>query len=413
LRKIAHNVTLLFIAQAVGYLIPVFEIPVLARSLGPEAYGKLVMVQALALMASLFVEYGFGISAARQVALVSDDKHQVTEIFGQVLSAKLMVSGVIIVLLVLWLILKGHAVLEVHLVVFGIFYFLAFGLSPVWLFQGVEQLSMITLVDVLLRCFGLFLLVVLIKDQEDYDLALGILASVSILNTSAGCCLCAKWVSQLRLTVGGGLSQIKSGFHVFIYKGAGNVLLNAGAPLVSLFSGVQALAYYSPAEKIVRSLAGLATPVLSGMFPYLSRLGVSNRLSSVCSCLVIAAVLFVAGMVVAVVVIIFGRTGLALLLGDEFEGAAELLSIFVWLIPFRLANQAMGLTGLIVMGRQKLLARLTLMSSVCAVGCSATLGGVYGAVGVIIGFIAAEVILFVFLISIVLRLWFTNSAENN
>lgn len=371
------------------------------------------MVQALALMASLFVEYGFGISAARQVALAREDKNKVTEIFGHVLSAKLIVSSVFVLIFFLWLTVYGYALFEAQLLIFGVLCFLAFGLSPVWLFYGVEELAMITLVDVFLRCSGLALLLGLVKGQEDYHLVLGILASVSVLNTLAGCCLCAKWVSRIKLSISGGLSQIKHGFHIFIYKGAGNVLMSAGTPLVSLFSGAQVLAYYAPAEKLVRSLAGLAAPVLVGIFPLLSRLGVSNRRSAVWSCLVISAVFFIGGVLLAIAVILVGREAMVLLLGREFAGVAELLNLFVWLIPFRLANQSMGLAGLIVLGRQKLLAKLTLVASVCAVACSAGLAGIYGATGVVAGFITAEVVLFILLVSIIARLWFTQSTVTN
>lgn len=405
MKKLAHNVTLLFVAQAAGYLIPIFEIPILARSLGPEAYGKLVIVQALALLASLFVEYGFGVSAARQIALADGERHRISDIFGQVMSAKLMLSGVILMLFFFWLIVQKHAVLETRLVGFGVLYFLAFGLSPMWFFQGLEKLSMITLVDLVLRGSGLLLLFGLVKHQADYDLALGILATVSILNTLGGFYLCGKWMRGVSLTCSGGFSQLKTGFHIFIYKGAGNALMNAGGPLVSLFVGVQALAYFAPAEKVVRSLVGLSAPVLTGVFPYLSRLGVNNSRSAVSSCLVIVAVFFVGGVLLALLAVLFGRRGLALLLGSGYETAADFLIIFAWIIPFRLANHAMGLTGLIVMGRQKLLANLTLMSSFCAVVCSAILAGVYGAMGVIIGFIIAEVMLFTLLVFIVINLW--------
>ncbi len=408
-----NNVTLLFVAQAVGYLIPVFEIPVLARALGPESYGKLVLVQALALLASLCVEYGFGISAARQVALVSDNKSKISTIFGDVLSAKLMVSGVVALFVLPWLMLSEHAWLEPNLIAFGVLYFLAFGLSPVWLFQGLERLRLITLADVVLRCIGLLLLLGFVRDQGDYHLALTLLASVSVLNTLAGYCLCAKWVSGVSLTFSGGFEQVKAGFHVFVYKGAGNVLTNAGAPLVSLFSGLQVLGYYAPVEKVVRSFAGLATPILTGMFPYLSRLGMHNERSAVWSCLVTTGAFFIAGLLLALMVVVFGREGLALLLGGEFQGAAELLVIFIWIVPFRLANQAMGVAGLIVMGRQKLLARLTLISSVCAVVCSALLASKFAATGVIIGFIGAEVVLFIGLMAVFFKLWPQQSEVNN
>jgi PST family polysaccharide transporter len=86
------NMSLLFFVQLFGYLVPILEIPVLARSLGAQEYGKVVLVQSIALLSSLVVEYGFSLSAARQVSLMKTDVSILSKIFGEVLSAKLMIT---------------------------------------------------------------------------------------------------------------------------------------------------------------------------------------------------------------------------------------------------------------------------------------------------------------------------------
>ena len=68
------NVSLLFVAQLVSYLIPILEIPILARALGVDEYGHILLIQTTALLCSLVVEYGYSLSGARQVALCGDDK---------------------------------------------------------------------------------------------------------------------------------------------------------------------------------------------------------------------------------------------------------------------------------------------------------------------------------------------------
>ena len=44
------NMGLLFFVQLFGYLVPILEIPVLARSLGVQEYGKVVLIQSVALL---------------------------------------------------------------------------------------------------------------------------------------------------------------------------------------------------------------------------------------------------------------------------------------------------------------------------------------------------------------------------
>ncbi|MDN5844556.1 MAG: oligosaccharide flippase family protein, partial [Alcaligenaceae bacterium] len=63
---VARNAGAMYAVQLVSYLVPIFEIPILARALGAELYGQILFCQALALTSSLLVEYGFNINAAQQ-----------------------------------------------------------------------------------------------------------------------------------------------------------------------------------------------------------------------------------------------------------------------------------------------------------------------------------------------------------
>ena len=51
------NVSLLLVAQLVSYLIPILEIPILAKALGVDQYGQVLIIQTTALLCSLIVEY--------------------------------------------------------------------------------------------------------------------------------------------------------------------------------------------------------------------------------------------------------------------------------------------------------------------------------------------------------------------
>ncbi|WP_148058992.1 oligosaccharide flippase family protein, partial [Pseudomonas chlororaphis] len=95
MKRLLKNMGLLFSVQLCGYLIPILEIPVLARALGVQEYGKVVLIQSVALLTSLVVEYGFSLSGSRQVAIARDDSGALARIFGEVLSAKLLIFSIV------------------------------------------------------------------------------------------------------------------------------------------------------------------------------------------------------------------------------------------------------------------------------------------------------------------------------
>src|SRR5690606_38061523 len=90
--RVVRNAGALYAVQLVSFLVPVLEIPILARALGVAQYGHILFCQALALTASLLVEYGFNINAAHQAALVRDRPQDLTRLFSQVSLAKIVLA---------------------------------------------------------------------------------------------------------------------------------------------------------------------------------------------------------------------------------------------------------------------------------------------------------------------------------
>src|SRR5690606_24888051 len=111
---------------------------------------------------SLLVEYGFNINAAQQVAVAHQQANKINQLFSQVMLAKVLLAGPIIMLMVLaW----GAGLVDdylghVGLLVFVLAYFFAFGFSPMWYFQGRERVARPALLDVVLRLCGLAVLAI-------------------------------------------------------------------------------------------------------------------------------------------------------------------------------------------------------------------------------------------------------------
>src|SRR5260370_31240826 len=63
----------LYAVHAFNYLVPLFTLPYLARILGPAEWGALAFADAYGRFVGLVVEYGFGLSATRELARVRND----------------------------------------------------------------------------------------------------------------------------------------------------------------------------------------------------------------------------------------------------------------------------------------------------------------------------------------------------
>ena len=385
------NVSLLFVAQLVSYLIPILEIPILARALGVDEYGHILLIQTTALLCSLVVEYGYSLSGARQVALCGDDKKLLSNIYNEITSAKVILTTGMVIASVLVIFVTNTDV-KPQAAVWGYLYFFAFGFSSIWLFQGLEKITFPVIFEVCLRFIGLLVLFIFISQPEDAIKALMIMSSFALLNTVVGFYLVYKAVGGYSFKFRGGLAQIKDGFHSFLYKSSNNIMMSAGPALVGVMCGQAAVAKFAPAEKIIKASVGLVGPVLIGLYPYLSRkLLQSTTLNLKFSSFIVAG-LFFAGVIGAAIIYVLGDYLIRLMLGPGFEEAIIILRIFVFIIPFRMMNQAMGLTIFMPLGKDRILSFLLMFFSVFSLILAALLSYTFELKGIVYGFVVSEIV---------------------
>ena len=398
------NVSLLLVAQLVSYLIPILEIPILAKALGVDQYGQVLLIQTSALLCSLIVEYGFSLSGARQVAVCGiDNKSQLSKIYNGVISAKIMLSGAMIGLSVLVLSLSDLNV-SLQAVVWGYLYFLAFSFSNIWLFQGMEKITFVIVFELVLRFVGLFVLYWVLALSAEASFALMIMSSFALLNTVIGLYLAYRVVGRFSMDIKSGIEQIRNGFHGFIYKSSNNIMLSAGPALVGIMCGQASVAKFVPAEKIIKASVGLVGPVLIGLYPYLSRrllqtAEINLKLSSI-----IVAFLFGAGIVGAAIIACAGNFLIHLMLGPGFEEAVSILQVFVFIIPFRMMNQSIGLTIFMPLGKDKVLSICLMFFSMLSLCLAAALSHWYDLIGIVYGLVLAEVLFSISLIVLAFKI---------
>ncbi|MEB0203936.1 oligosaccharide flippase family protein [Pseudomonas sp. CCC3.1] len=403
------NVSLLFVAQLVSYLIPILEIPILARALGVDEYGHILLIQTSALLCSLVVEYGYSLSGSRQVALCAGEKSLLSKIYNEITSAKIILTtGMVVLSFVVLSVTKVDIKLQAAL--WGYLYFFAFGFSSIWLFQGLEKITFPVVFEVCLRFVGLLMLFMFISQPEDASKALMIMSSFSVLNTVVGFYLVYRVVGGFSFTIRGGIKQIKDGFHSFLYKSSNNIMMSAGPALVGAMCGQAAVAKFAPAEKIIKASIGLVGPVLIGLYPYLSRkLSQSTPLNLKFSAFIVTG-LFFAGVVGGGLIFVLGDYLISLMLGPGFEEAIVILRIFVFVIPFRMMNQAMGLTIFMPLGKDRILSFLLIFFSFFSLLLAALLSYEFDLKGVVYGLVLSEIIFSASLVAFAINI---KRVENN
>lgn len=406
-KRIARNAGALYLVQIVSFLIPLAEIPILARSLGPTLYGQILFCQALALVASLLVEYGFNINAAQQVALARDDIKVRNAIFSQVTLAKVILSVPLVFLIfVLWLlgVFEGY-VNNFSLLLFVFSYFLAFGFSSMWYFQGMEKMSRPAFLDVFLRLLGLSVLYFFVHSPDDFVMALPILALPPLLNTTLTFLWCRYELGTVKWSLIGAFVQIKEGFHFFVYRSSSNLVMSAIPMFLGFTSGKNAVSEFSPPEKLVKGMTSLVMPFLSAVFPLFSR-RLATHAARQSSWKVSLFVLFCIGVTALIGTMLAAGLGplvLDVMLGTQYPGTHMIYAVLLGVAPLRVMNQSIAMVFLVPAGSAKAVSYCISGFSIFGVALGSGLSILYGSVGMAVGLLGAEAILFLVMVLLVVQ----------
>lgn len=272
-RVLLSNFFSLSILQVVNFILPLLTLPYLVRILGYERFGLLAFATATVTYFQIITEYGFNLSATKEISLNRENQGKLNEIFSTVMFIKITLTALSLSVLTILLFTVDLLARDwmIYIFTFGVVVGQAF--LPVWFFLGLEKMKYITLFNVIAKLIFTIAIFLFVKTKEDYFLV--------PLFTSLGYILVAAWslfvitekfkVELLKPTYGTIVYHLRGGWYVFVSNAAGSLYTMTTIVLLGFFTNNLIVGYYSVADRLINAVKSINNPIAQTLYPYVNR----------------------------------------------------------------------------------------------------------------------------------------------
>ena len=381
--RVVRNILWLFSLQGLNYLVPLAVLPYLVRVLGIERYGLIAFAQSFAQYFVVLTDYGFNLSATKQITRIRSDRALVSNLFWCVIILKvlLMFLGIVILSLLITIIPRFRA----EPLLYAAAYLAVVGtvLFPIWLFQGMEQMKYISIVSGSTKLASAVALFLFVRHSYDYVLALGILSGGMFAAGLLGFAVAIRTfaIAPQLPAIGDVINTLRDGWHLFVSTAATSFYTNSNVFLVGVIAGNAQAGYFSAAEKIVRGMQAMLGPITQAIYPHVNSLMGRSRDLALAFLRKGFVWISILSFTPSLLLFIFAGPVAHLVVGRTAEVCVP---IFRWMamLPFIIAiSNVLGIQTMIPFGLERELSRIYVVAGLGSLGVSIILIRHYGAVG--------------------------------
>ncbi|MDC7995005.1 oligosaccharide flippase family protein [Altibacter sp. HG106] len=270
-RTIIENYTALLFIQGANFLLPLISLPYLVRTLGPEKYGLVMIAQAVGVFLTVIVDFGFNISATREVSLLREDKKKLSQFFWNVFLVKgaLLVVAFGIVALLVSAVPRFQADPWVYLLSFIMV--IGHAIFPTWFFQGIEKMRVITIINVLAKGIFTASIFLVVLNPQDYLWVPICYGGGFVLAGVIGLLYSLKYIHWVRPKVRASKALVVESSSLFVSNFSTSLYASSNTFILGMIGGEAIAGVYASMEKLILAIKNVYVPLYQAIFPWLAK----------------------------------------------------------------------------------------------------------------------------------------------
>lgn len=392
-KVLVKNFTSLSLLQLANYIFPVITLPYLVRVLGPEKYGLINFAAAFSAYFVIITDYGFNLSATQEISVNRNDEKKVSEIFSSVLTIKIILfflsSGIFFLIVNMFELFSNDAGLYsiMFIGVVGIVLF------PLWVYQGVEQMKYILIINVAIRSVTIVSIFLLVKVENDYLLLAVIYTITQVMTGITGLFFAIRkfdlrylFPSKVQL-----LEQLKKGWNLFLSSIWINLYTTSNVFILGLFAPSSVVGYYSAADKVRIAFQGILSSMSQSVFPYVNKLLAESYQKFISFNRKLLKISFMIGIIISSSLFLFAEPIVKIVLGNEYSPSVIVLRIIAWLPLIIFLSNVFGIQTMLPLNYQKRFSQILFLAALINLMISFSIVPSYFEIGTAVSMLVTEI----------------------
>jgi len=365
-RVVMDNIASLSALQAVTYILPIVILPYLFRVIGPEKFGLIAFAQAFVQYFMILTDYGFSISATKEISIHRHEHAKVCQAFSAVMTVKMGLAFLSLLVLsaIVYFIPKFRNDWSVYVLSFGAV--VGNTIFPIWFFQGTEKMKYIANLNIIGGITFAFFIFLFVKGPKDY-LMVPLANSCVFLITG----VLGQYIVFRRFRVSFKFpgyenlrKQLKAGWDIFISIAAINAYTTTRVFAIGLLTNNTITGFYSIAERIANFFQTF--PLISfsqALFPRLSKIFHKNKLRALKIMLRLQQIAINVALLFIPIIFIFAHLIVRVACGGDYSETVLSLRLLLISVFFVCAN-AFRVQFLLVCGKTHIYSRIHVIMAI-------------------------------------------------
>ena len=357
-KSLVKNTTMLYIMNITKIVLPLITLPYLTRVLSKDCYGTVSYVKAVMQYMQVVVDFGFQLSATKDIVNARGDNKKISQTVGDTLLAKLMLVALsfiaLLVMIVAIPLLRANALYTIlSFVVVAITCFLMD-----FLFRGLEEMQVITVRYLVMRSLAAALTFVFVQDDSDM-LWIPIL---DIIGSLVAIALVFHEMKKRDISIDfTGLKnawiKLKESALFFLSNMASTTFTALNTLLIGIFIDAEQVAEWSVCLQMVSAVQAMYTPITDGIYPYMVKTKdwkIIQKTARIFMAIITCGCIFT---------FVVAKITLLIIGGEKYITAVPLLRAFIPLLFFSFPAMLYGWPALGAIGKTKETTKTTLITA--------------------------------------------------